>query len=256
MRFDERVLKLTDSPFTRPLSVWHSSLVVLLTAALLAGCRQAPKERDPDAVVPKIRATLVTIRTTTQPSNKVFNHVLIIANGKARSGDEVDVWHLYEPQQGRVITIDEIGKTHRVHTVAALTAARRKSEEAGSTQTLLQARIADAGQSRVHFGIQVRQWLITAGDYRRELWIGTHPQIPARLYATIYGTRLSESNTAGINSLVDRQLTALDGFPMIDRAEMPIGTSTMIVERTVTKIEQKDVPRSWLEVPKGSRNAP
>ena len=256
MRFDERVLKLTGPPFTTRPAIWRESLCVLLVVAALlgGGCSREPKKAAANAPVPKIRAVLVTIRTTMQPSNRVFNHVIIIANGKARSGDEVDVWHLYEPQRGRVITIDEIAKTHRVTTFEALMAARRKAETAGATQTLPQARLARAGQSRIQFGTEVRQWLISAGEYRRELWIGTHPQIPARLFSSIYATRLSESNTAGVNSQVDRQLAALEGFPMNDRAELPFGTSKMIVERTVTKIEQKDVPQSWLEVPKGSRD--
>ncbi len=251
------MLKPNLPSFAVPRTPSRPALALLLVVIVLfAGCKREPKKGAAGAPVPQMRATLVTIRTTLKPSNKVFNHVLIIAGGKARSGDEVDVWHLYEPQLGRVTTIDEISKTHRVTALTALTAARKKSEAAGLTQTLPQARLAATGQSRVLLGTQLKQWSISAGTYRRELWIGNNPQIPARLFATIYATRLAESNTAGVNSQIDRQLITLEGFPMIDHAELPFGKSTMTVDRTVIKIEQKDVPRSWLEVPKGSRNAP
>jgi hypothetical protein len=252
VRFDGTVVKNSVHHFAMP-RLSRASFVVLLTVLAAVGCEQkAKKIVTPEG--PKVKATVVTIRTVLQPSNKAFNHSLIIVNGIARSGDEVDVWHLYDPKRARVTTVDEVAKTHRVDPVTALVAARVKQEAAGNVASLSTAKLVTTDDSIVHLGAQTRRWLLTAGAYKRDLWFGTHPAIPAGLFSAIYATRLAESTAAGVSAAVDRQLMAVNEFPFIDRSELPYGKSTMTVERTVTKIEEKEVPQAWLEIPKGSRD--
>ena len=47
-------------------------------------------------VEPQVAATVLTIQTNLQPQNKSFTHSIVIANGHARSGDEVDRWRLFD----------------------------------------------------------------------------------------------------------------------------------------------------------------
>lgn len=219
----------------------------------VAGCRQGEAPRRPGQV-PQVAATVVTIRTATGAGNKTYNHSLFISDGVARSGDEVDVWHLYDPAKNRVTTVDEIAGTHRVFALQELVAVRRRTAAARANRPGVKAEWSAGEGSMVTHGVQTRQSLITAGAYRRELWFGTHPQIPARLHPLMYLTRLAESDEAGVSPRVDDVLLNLPGYPMIDRAELPYGNKKMTVERSVVRIEQKQVPRSWFELPKKSRD--
>jgi hypothetical protein len=44
---------------------------------------------------PQVIATVVTIQTSLQPQNKSFLHSIVIADGHARSSDEIDRWRLF-----------------------------------------------------------------------------------------------------------------------------------------------------------------
>src|SRR4051794_13256721 len=64
-------------------------------AALLlasAACKPAPTKPAPRPAAPQVRATVLTIESTMQPSNRKIVHSLVIANDRARSGDELDAW--------------------------------------------------------------------------------------------------------------------------------------------------------------------
>jgi hypothetical protein len=49
---------------------------------------------------------------------------------------------------------------------------------------------------------------------------------------------------------VDEALLSARGFPLIDRAEITYGKQKMVVERTVTAIEKKQVAENALTVPR------
>ncbi len=44
----------------------------------------------------------------------------------------------------------------------------------------------------------------------------------------------------------DDGLSKVRGFPLVDHAELPYGKSKLVVDRTVVKIENRDVPESLL----------
>ena len=48
---------------------------------------------------------------------------------------------------------------------------------------------------------------------------------------------------------VDAALIEVKGFPLIDHSELPMGDKTLVVEHSVIKVDQRDIPRSWLNVP-------
>jgi hypothetical protein len=232
----------------------RSSVVLLLVALVVSGCREKAPAARSRGTEPQVDATVVTIRTQTGPENKVYNHSIFIREGVARSGDEVDVWHLYDTTRKRVTVVDEIAGTHRVEEERELVAAAQRTTAKRTDNPVAGATIARASGSMVTLGVQTIQSVITAGSYRRELWFGTHPQIPPRLYSLMYATRLAGNAATGVNPRVDAALLAMTGFPLIDRAELPYGDKKMTVERTVVKVEQKPVPRAWFELPNGSRD--
>ena len=58
------------------------------------------------------------------------------------------------------------------------------------------------------------------------------------------------SPLAGVTLPADAALMAVQGFPLADHAELPYGNARLVVDRSVVKIEQRDVPETWLTVPK------
>jgi hypothetical protein len=219
-------------------------------AVVFAACKPAPTPARPRQQVPQIRATVVTIRTTLQPQNKTFTHSLVIAEGRARSGDEVDSWRLYDTREKKVTFVDDVAKTSRSVPFAALIDARRKALATPVHAPVPHAQIAATGAKRVLHGVEAAERVVRLGGYERRLWIAKHPAVPDELFAMSRASAPPSSPLAGIMHAVDGELMSVQGFPLLDRAELPYGKKKMVVERSVVKIEQKDVPASWLTIAK------
>jgi len=175
---------------------------------------------------------VVTIRTTLQPQNKTFTHTLVIANGHARSGDEVDVWRLFDIRNKQVIFVDDLAKTVRKAPLATLIEERRKE----LAKAPLHPEFTVTGAKRVILGVTAAEHLVRAGGYERRLWIAKHPSIPDELFAMMQASASTPAEA----------LLQVQGFPLIDRAELPYGDKKMVVERSVVSIAQREVPESWL----------
>src|SRR5205085_8023047 len=92
---------------------------VLLIAFI--SCKPTPPPAAKQAAPgPRTRATVVTIQTTIQPGNKTTSHTLVIANGRARSSDELDSWRLFDLANGRVTFVSDVEKTYRTVPLAQL----------------------------------------------------------------------------------------------------------------------------------------
>jgi hypothetical protein len=169
---------------------------------------------------PQMVATVVTVQTSLQPQNKIFQHSIVIANGHARSSDAIDHWRLFDLAQNRVTYVDDLEKTY--YTIASTP--QNASEIAGAP--------TPTGEKRVLLGVEATQFLIRLGGFQRELWIGSPPQIPPNLFG-----------------MIDTKFAKVTGFPLIDHAELPYGKTKMTLERIVLKIEQRDVPQSSLDIP-------
>ena len=174
-------------------------------------------------VEPQIAATVVTIQTNLQPQNKSLTHTIVIAGGHARSSDEVDRWRLFDVDNDRVTFVDDVARTYYVEDIGPPLSGQPRA-----------AALQLTGAKRIIQGVEVTQFVLRLGGYQRELWIGDPIAIPAKIF--------------GMMNAADDQLSKLRGFPMIDHAELPYGNAKMVVDRSVVKIEQRNVPQSWLTV--------
>jgi hypothetical protein len=229
---------------------------LILVLAIAVACGQPKQTMKPAAAGgPQVRATVVTIRTTIQPANKTYTHALMIANGRARSGDEVDAWRLFDLQKKQVTFVDDIARTYRTVPLDVLAKRHDVAFEARHDPQLPRAQWIASGAKRVVAGVEATQALVRMGAYQRELWIGRHPSIPDELYAVMRVSETAPSPIAGVADAVDDALVKMRGFPMSDHAELPYGDAKkLVVDRAVVSVEQKDVPASWLNVPANYRD--
>jgi hypothetical protein len=203
---------------SRPRRSFASLRMTLLCLVLAASCKpvKVVEKKIIAGVEPQMPATVVTVQTSLQPQHKIFQHSIVIANGHARSSDEIDHWRLFDLEQNRVTYIDDVEKTY-------YSVPFKPSEGAAFTAT---------GAKRPILGVETAQYQIRLGGYERELWIGMPPQIPPNLFG-----------------MLDDTFGKLPGFPLLDHSELPYGKTKMILDRSVLSIEQRNVPQSSLDIP-------
>lgn len=80
---------------------------------------------------------------------------------------------------------------------------------------------------------------------KRELWLAEHPSIP-RLSA-ICTPAMPPPPLARMMRDVEKALTPCAASP-VDRAEVPVAKNTLIVDRAVTGIAQKDGPQAVMAI--------
>jgi hypothetical protein len=201
------------------------------------------------ALEPQISATVLTIQTTILPANKSYTHVLAIANGNARATDQADRWRLFDLQRSQVTFVDDIAKTYYTQPADRLIAARRAVLTGSLPDGTPQPQFATTGAKRAIQGIEATQSVIKLGGYQRELWMGKSPLVPSNLFSLLYATQPLDARYAPMMRDVDDALLKLEGFPLIDHAELQYGNAKLIIDRSVLKIEQRNVPERWLKVP-------
>ena len=162
--------------------------------------------------VPQVRATVITIETKIQPANRTFTHSIVIAGDKARSLDELDRWRLFDLKANTVTVVDEIAKSYRTQPIAAGENDFRAANETKPLQ-----------------GVNATLWTTSKGGYVRQLWIASHPAIPPTLFSMMSGIKAA-------------------GFPLAEHAELPYLNKKLVVDKTVTRIESKDVPASLFAI--------
>jgi hypothetical protein len=215
---------------------------------LLLACNPPSHTPAQSSNEPKIHATVVTIQTTIQPSNKSYVHTLLIANDRASSGDEVDEWRLFDFRQKQVTFVDDLAKTHRNESFDDVVTSHRERFARDIPDGIPRAQFDVTGVQKTLQGVLAKQSIIRCGAYRRELWIASHPLIPKGLFAILQASAPVSSPLAGVMRAVDDALLEVQGFPLADHAELPYENTKMIVDNTVVKIEQRDVPASWLKI--------
>ncbi len=222
---------------------------LLLVAACSKQAVQAPLRKIEGLAEPTIQATVVTIQTSLQPQNKALTHSIVIANGLARSDDELDRWRLFNLDQNSITFVDDLAKTY--YTVPVDVGPRPSAAAEGGGPTWVQTGAkrpsaaaegggptwVQTGAKRVVNGVEASQFLIRMGAYQRELWIGAPPSIPQQLFA-----------------MMNADLSTIRGFPMLDHSELSYGKSKLVVDRSVVKIEQKNVPQSLLTLRSDYKN--
>ena len=216
--------------------------------ALIAAVACAPRKNPLAVAEPRISAVVLTIETKLQPQNKTFQHSIIIAGGRARSEDEVDRWRLFDLEHGQVTFVDDSRKTYRTEPVSLAIAERRDAAKDPLPDGAPRVQVISTGARRVIDGVEASQLVIRLGGYVRELWIGNPRSVPPNLFATWFATRPLNSKYEAIMRDADEALMNMRGFPMVDHAELSYGNSKLVVDRSVVKIEQRDVKKSLLNV--------
>jgi hypothetical protein len=222
---------------------------LLLALAILCSCNKPPAApiaaKNNESA---IRAVVVTIQTTIQPANKTYSHEIVIANNRARSTDEADRWRLFDFAQKQVTYVDDIAHTFRVQSFADAIAARRAALARPVPDGLPHAQFAVTNAQKTLQDVPAKQSVIRLGAYQRELWIGSHPLIPRGLFAMLQATEPPSSPLAGVTRAADEALLEVQGFPLADHAELPYENKKLVVDNTVVKIEQRNVPATLLTV--------
>src|ERR1700704_5730686 len=114
----------------------------------LVACNPTARTPTQPSIERKIHATVVTIQTTIQPANKTYTHTIVIANDRARSGDEVDQWRLFEFAQKRGAFIEDVAKTVRIIPFADVIAARHAALARAVPDGLPRAQFAVTGAEK------------------------------------------------------------------------------------------------------------
>jgi len=204
--------------------------------------------------VRKTRATVVTIRTTIQPGNKAYEHTIVIANGRARSGDELDRWRLFDFANDRVTFVDDVNKTFRTVPMATLVHDRLAAIDDKLPDNIPRAQLVATNATRSIDGVNAKQSVVRLGGYVHELWIGAHPSIPPQLFPMMIASRAPSSPYEPVMKTVDRALMDVKGFPLAEHSELPYGNKKMVVDKSVVAIDQREVPNTMLNVPATYRN--
>lgn len=222
------------------------AFIVLLCIA----CKPAtkPDGQPSRAAEPRIRATVLTIRTTTEPAKQATTHTIVIAGALARSTDELDTWRLFDVTKDTVTYVDDVAKTVRTEPFKA------SVPNSSLPEYLPRATWQPTREKRTLLGVTAEQSLVRAGAYRRELWIAKHRAIPDELFGMMQLSDPPKHELAPMMHAVQHAIAATRGFPLLDRTEVPFGKSKIVIERTVVAIGEKEVPKTTLEIPRGYRD--
>jgi hypothetical protein len=230
--------------------------LAIFLVVLSVSCKPAKQQPAGPAAAtgPQVRATVVTIRTITEPGHHTLTHTVVIVGDRARSTGEHDVWRLYDVKAKTVTFVDDVAATVRTESLAALLESRRTTLAAALPTHYPHAKLEVTGKKQPLQGVTATQSVITTGAYRRELWLGEHPAIPKGLFAMMQASDPPATPLAPMLRPVDEALLATRGFPLLDKAELPYGNKKMLVEHTVVSIAQQNVAAALLAVPKAYKD--
>lgn len=229
----------------------RNALPIVLVLALCISCKQqAPANQARSGAGPQVDATVVTIRTTVEPSKKTHTETLVIADGRARNTGELDTWRLFNTKDDTVTFVDDVAKTYRVEKLQDVMRQRRSALAATLPPHYQRLRVRRTGTKKALHGATAEQLVIEGSGYERELWLAEHPAIPRRLFAMMHASERPSSPLAPMMRPVDEALLSTEGFPLVDRSEITYGNQKMVVERAVTAIQQRQIPEGVLTVPR------
>jgi hypothetical protein len=228
---------------------WRNVAAVVL---LLAACKEPakPTPQAPAARGPLVRATVIDIKTTVEPSKRTSTHSIAIGDGVARSLAESQTWHLYDLNHGRVVLVNDVERTFRSDAVPSLLQRRRTQLTDDVDLSIPRAEYAVSNESRTILGIPARQSTVRMGEYVRQMWIASHPQIPAQLFSMLHASE-DPSPLAPLARNAEEALLSLRGFPLEDHAEIAYGKKKLVVDRVVTAVRQAELPASLFQIPSG-----
>lgn len=228
----------------------YRSLAVILALAVCAACKPAAQPSAKPGAGPQLRATVVTVRTTIQPGDRTYTHDVVIAGNLVRSTDEYDSWRVFDTKAGTITYVDDVAKTVRTEPLQEIIRRRRTATSGPLPSHYRRPQVARTGARRSILGVDAEQSVIQSGTYRRDLWFAKHPAIPERLFAMMYASDPPSSPLAPLISDVDQAIITEERFPLIDHSEVTYGNEKMVINRTVVKIEERDVPQGAVTPPR------
>lgn len=208
---------------------------LLIAVACNREVREAKKLVRAAVQVPQTQATVVTIRTSTQPGNKTTISTVVIGSDVARDATEVVTWRLFDLQNERVGFVNDAAKTVRWATLQDLEAQHPAAADDGAPH----ARLQPTRMQRPLLGVPAALGVVKLGGYERQVWIGSHPLIPAMLFPLMDASDGSREHV----------LTGVRGFPLADHSEVTAGKTKFVVDRQVVSVERKNVPAALLQIP-------
>ena len=216
--------------------------VLLLAVACNHPVRDAKKliRRPPEG--PQIAATVVTIRTTVQPGNQSSTSTIVIGSDLARDAGEIGTWRLFDLKNNRIAFVDDGAKTFRWESIDGLGQRRALQRTAGEPEP----QFALTSVRRPILGVTAEQAIVKLGAYQREVWLGSHPLIPANLFALMIAS----------DGAREHAVPGAHGFPLAEHAEVPYGKSKLVVDRQVVSVARKNVPEALLVIPPAYRQLP
>lgn len=219
----------------------------------MSGCKRV--ERKAAALrEPQVPATVYTIRTYLPKENRSTVHQLVVAGERARFTNEIDRWRLFDLKQRTVTFVDDVAKTFRTSTfddlVAKKRAALRPQPDADSPRAALSA----PGSTARIAGVDAKQYVVTVGGYRRELWISDNRSLPRDLFPLMIASEPPRGSHAAIMHDAFEAMLPLRGFLVAEHSKLDAGESTLEMDRRLEKIEQKNVAESLVTIPRDYRD--
>jgi hypothetical protein len=196
----------------------------------------------------------VLIIRTSIPGERSFLYLIGVADGKVRLGSESDQWRLIDVTNRTVTFVDETARTYRTATGTALVQQNRAALRGQLPPWVPPARFEPLRRTRSFGGFPAAGYRVTMGGYERELWLSYRSIIaPEFLELYLASEPLSEPYGAAMREVFD-ELLLLQGFPVHERSAMPVGEKAMVIERTLLRVVDREVPAIWFEIPGGFRN--
>lgn len=216
----------------------------------MAACRSdsAPQAQQ-GTRAPTVKGTILTIQSTLSGQNRVLQHEVLEADGLVRSLDEVDRWRLIDLKNSRVIFVDDIAATQREMTLAELRDRKERLSRGSVPDWYPPGTFRKTGKSRRILNHVTDQYLIQVGEFTRELWVTREPILGPDYMALRFGSDEPGGPAPAALARIQLQLMALQGFPLADTINMPVGKSTWGVAREVKAIQEGAISRSRFVIP-------
>ncbi|HVT43884.1 MAG TPA: hypothetical protein VMT00_05790 [Thermoanaerobaculia bacterium] len=235
----------------------RATLAVVAAVALFGalGCRAVNRIVEQRAAEgPKVRAKVLTIRTTIHPEGKALLHQAVFAGDVIRLGSEVDHRRLFNVREQTVTFVDDIEKTYRTVRLADLVRERQQTLAAPMPVAVAPAQFVDSGTVGEISGFAVRRYVLRLGSYHRELWLSQDEIVPEAFFPLMISSEPISEPFAGVMGDAFRELIQLRGYPVLDQSRMKFGDQTLQIERKLEKVEEKMIPAAWVQVPREYRN--
>ena len=228
------------------------ALIVALLLLPLA-CRDSDPADDGER--PRtMKGTVVTVRTTTD-DGRSLEHQIVAADGLIRSLHELDRWTLIDSARQRVVTVDEISESWREQSLEELRQRKQTLASGSIPEHFPPATLHRSGRTAVIAGRPADEYVITAGGFRRELWMSRQPILSPLYMALRFGADEPGGPLPAALARIQLELMALEGVPLRDATSLKVGNETWGSVREVVGIAEEAIPAERFHIPEDFADA-